>query len=90
MPLFAIVVLATVSISVLAFVLSRIMMRRQRTVTPPGVYNDETRIDEEGHSIPDALQVDTSFEGQWVPPERDRPGRTRTPTRGPYPAGPAT
>src|SRR3984893_13157853 len=56
MPLFAIVILATISISVLAFVLSRIMMRRQRAATPPDVYEDEARIDEEGHSIRDALR----------------------------------
>jgi hypothetical protein len=56
MPLYALVILATISIAVLAFVLSRIMMRRQRTATPPGVYEDEPRIDEEGHSIRDALR----------------------------------
>ena len=56
MPLFAIVILATISISVLAFVLSRIMVRRQRAATPPDVYEDEARIDEEGHSIRDALR----------------------------------
>ena len=56
MPLYAIVILATISIAVLAFVLNRIMMRRQRAATPPGVYEDEPRIDEEGHSIRDALR----------------------------------
>ncbi len=56
MPLYAIVILATISIAVLALVLSRIMMRRQRAVTPPGVYEDEPRIDEEGHGIRDALR----------------------------------
>src|SRR5258708_222992 len=57
MPLYAIVILATVSIAVLAFVLNLIMTRRQRAATPPDVYEDEPRIDEEGHSIPDALLV---------------------------------
>src|SRR5271167_325750 len=56
MPLYAIVILATISIAVLAFVLSRIMVRRQQRATPPGVYEDEARIDEEGHSIRDALR----------------------------------
>jgi len=56
MPLYAIVIFATISVAVLAFVLSRIMMRRQRASTPPGVYEDEPRIDEEGHSIRDALR----------------------------------
>ena len=56
MPLYATVVLATISIAVLAFALSRIMMRRQRRAVPPGVYEDEARIDEEGHSIRDALR----------------------------------
>jgi hypothetical protein len=55
MPLYAIVILATISIAVLAFVLNLLMMRRQRS-TPPGVYEDEPRIDEEGHSIRDALR----------------------------------
>jgi len=56
MPLYAIVILATISIAVLAFGLSRIMMRRRQSVVPPGVYEDEARIDEEGHSIRDALR----------------------------------
>lgn len=56
MPLYAIVILATISIAVLAFALSRIMIRRQRRAAPPGVYEDEARIDEEGHSIRDALR----------------------------------
>jgi hypothetical protein len=56
MPLYAIVIAATISVALLAFVLSRIMMRRQRGATPPGVYEDEARIDEEGHSIRDALR----------------------------------
>src|ERR1700693_5919641 len=56
MPLYAIVILATISIAVLAFLLNLIMMRRQRAATPPDVYEDEPRIDEEGHSIRDALR----------------------------------
>ncbi len=56
MPLFAIVIVATISIAALAFVLSRLMMRRRRATVPPSVYEDETRIDEEGHSIRDALR----------------------------------
>src|ERR1700732_3289877 len=56
MPLYALVILATVSIAVLAFVLNLIMTRRQRAATPPDVYEDEPRIDEEGHSIRDALR----------------------------------
>src|SRR5206468_2753274 len=51
-----IVIVATISIAALAFVLSRIMMRRQQRSTPLGVYEDEARIDEEGHSIRDALR----------------------------------
>jgi hypothetical protein len=54
MPLYAIVILAMASIAVLAFVLSRIMTRRD--APPPGVYEDEARIDEAGHSIRDALR----------------------------------
>src|SRR5260370_7658310 len=56
MPLYAIVILATISIAVLAFVLNLIMTRRQRAATPPDVYEDEPRIGEEGHSIRDALR----------------------------------
>src|ERR1700693_5227689 len=56
MALYAIIILATISIAVLAFTLSRIMLRRQRSAAPPGVYDDEARIDEEGHSIRDALR----------------------------------
>ena len=56
MALYAIVIVATISIAALAFVLSRIMMRRQQRSTPLGVYEDEARIDEEGHSIRDALR----------------------------------
>src|SRR5512146_767214 len=56
MPLYAILILATVSIAVLAYALSRIMTRRQRAAGTPGVYEDEARIDEEGHSIRDALR----------------------------------
>src|SRR5260370_27345108 len=56
MPLYAIVILATISIAVLAFLLNLIMMRRKRAATPPDVYEDEPRIDEEGHSIRDALR----------------------------------
>jgi len=56
MALYAIVIVATISIAAIAFVLSRIMMRRQQRPTPPGVYEDEARIDEEGHSIRDALR----------------------------------
>src|SRR5579863_8614229 len=54
MPLYAIVIVALASIAALAFVLSRIMMRRN--APPPGVYEDEARIDEAGHSIRDALR----------------------------------
>lgn len=56
MPLYAIVCLVTISIAALAYVLSRTMMRRRRDAVPPGVYDDEARIDEEGHSIRDALR----------------------------------
>ncbi len=56
MPLYAIVILATVSIATLAFVLNLIISRRQRAAMPPGAYEDEPRIDEEGHSIRDALR----------------------------------
>ncbi len=56
MPLYAIIIVATISIAALAFVLSRLMMRRQRGAAPPGVYEDEARIDEEGHSLRDALR----------------------------------
>jgi hypothetical protein len=56
MALYAIVIVATISIAALAFVLSRIMMRRQQRPTSLGVYEDEARIDEEGHSIRDALR----------------------------------
>jgi len=37
MPLYAIVILATISIAVLAFLLNIIMTRRQRAATPPDV-----------------------------------------------------
>ncbi len=56
MQLYAIVILATISVAVLAFGLSRIMIRRRRNAVPSGVYEDEARIDEEGHSIRDALR----------------------------------
>jgi hypothetical protein len=56
MPLYAIVILATISVAVFAFVLNLIMTRRQRAAKPSGVYEDEPRIDEEGHSIRDALR----------------------------------
>jgi hypothetical protein len=56
MPLYAIVILAIISIAALAYALSRIMMHRRRDAVPPGVYEDEARIDEEGHSIRDALR----------------------------------
>ena len=56
MPLYAIVIVATISIAVLAFAISRVMIRRRRGATPPGIYEDEARIDEEGHSIRDALR----------------------------------
>jgi hypothetical protein len=56
MPLYAIVILVTTSIAALAFVLSRMMQRREQRATPPGAYEDEARIDEEGHSIRDALR----------------------------------
>ncbi|MGH7913399.1 MAG: vWA domain-containing protein, partial [Candidatus Binataceae bacterium] len=56
MPLYAIVILAVISIAALAFALSRIMMRPKRSAPLPGVYEDEARIDEEGHSIRDALR----------------------------------
>jgi von Willebrand factor type A domain len=54
MPLYAIVMIAMASIAALAFVLSRIMTRRD--APPPGVYEDEARIDEAGHSVRDALR----------------------------------
>jgi hypothetical protein len=56
MPLYAIVILATISIATLAFVLNLIISRRQRAAMLPGAYEDEPRIDEEGHSIRDALR----------------------------------
>jgi hypothetical protein len=56
MPLYAIIILATISIAALAYALSRIMTGRQRAAVPPGVYEDEARIDEEGHGIRDALR----------------------------------
>ena len=56
MPLYAIIILGLVSIAVVAFVLSRLMTRRERAAQPPGVYQDEARIDEAGHSLRDALR----------------------------------
>ena len=54
MPLYAVVIIAMASVAALAFVLSRIMARRN--APPAGVYEDEARIDEAGHSIRDALR----------------------------------
>ena len=55
MPLYAIVILAAISIAVVAFVLSRAMARRQ-SAAASAPYQDEARIDEAGHSIRDALR----------------------------------
>ena len=64
MALYAIVIVATISIAALAFVLSRIMMRRQQRPTPPGVYEDEARIDEEKPELPDMIRT---FATRWPP-----------------------
>jgi hypothetical protein len=56
MPLYAIVCLVMISIGALAYALSRTVLRRGRDTAPPAAYEDETRIDEEGHSIRDALR----------------------------------
>lgn len=56
MPLYTIIILVAISIGLVAFVLSRMMTRGRRRPSPAVSYQDETRIDDAGHSLRDALR----------------------------------